>query len=67
MRPCASIGTLLGRALDRTHLQSLFDERQLVHDSRHASRVQRIREDVERADAHRLQPHRAETIGQEHD
>ena len=58
----AFLTTVLDMALDKTHLQSLLDERQLVHDSMDASRVQRIREDMERADARRLQPHYIESF-----
>jgi superfamily II DNA or RNA helicase len=58
----AFLTTVLDTALDKTHLQSLLDERQLVHDSMDASRVARIREDMERADARRLQPHYIESF-----
>jgi hydroxyacyl-ACP dehydratase HTD2-like protein with hotdog domain len=44
------------------HLQSLLEERALAHDAMDASRVQRIREDMERADARRLQPHYIESF-----
>ncbi|MBV5333700.1 hypothetical protein JZU57_00220, partial [bacterium] len=44
------------------HLQSLLEDRQLVHDSMDASAVQRIRADMERADARRLQPHYIESF-----
>jgi hypothetical protein len=49
-------------ALDHDHLQSLLEERALSHDAMDASRVQRIREDMERADARRLQPHYIESF-----
>jgi hypothetical protein len=49
-------------ALDRGHLQDLLEERALAHDAMDASRVQRIREDMERADARRLQPHYIESF-----
>jgi hypothetical protein len=42
---------------DRRHCQDLLEERALARDSMDASRVQRIREDMERAAARRLQPH----------
>ncbi len=58
----AFLTTVLETALDRNHLQNLLDERQLVHDSMDASAVQRIREDMERADARRLQPHYIESF-----
>ena len=58
----AYLTTILDSALDKSHLQSLLDDRQLVHDSMDASAVQRIRADMERADARRLQPHYIESF-----
>jgi hypothetical protein len=58
----AFLTTVLDTALDTNHLQSLLDDRQLVHDSMDASAVQRIRADMERADARRLQPHYIESF-----
>ncbi len=58
----AFLTTVLDAALDRGHLQSLLEERALAHDAMDASRVQRIREDMERADARRLQPHYIESF-----
>ncbi len=49
-------------ALDRAHLRDLLEERALAHDAMDASRVQRIREDMERAEARRLQPHYIESF-----
>jgi hypothetical protein len=49
-------------ALDRSQLQDLLEERALAHDSMDASRVHRIREDMERAEARRLQPHYIESF-----
>src|SRR4029079_3574692 len=43
-------------------LQDLLEDRALAHDSMDASRVHRIREDMERADARRLQPHYIESF-----
>ncbi len=43
--------------LDREHVRRLIEERALVHDALDVQAVQRIREDMERADARRLQPH----------
>jgi hypothetical protein len=48
---------VVDNALDRGQLQNLLDERALVRDAMDASRVQAIREDMERAEARRLQPH----------
>jgi SNF2 family DNA or RNA helicase len=58
----ARLTTVLDHALDRGQLQDLLEERALAHDSMDASRVNRIREDMERADARRLQPHYIESF-----
>ena len=58
----AFLTTVLDTTLDRGHLQDLIEERVLAHDAMDASRVQRIREDMERADARRLQPHYIESF-----
>ncbi len=58
----AFLTTVLDTALDRSHLQFLLEERALAHDAMDSSRVQRIREDMERADARRLQPHYIESF-----
>ena len=50
------------KALDRSQLQDLLEERALAHDSMDVSRVHRIREDMERAEARRLQPHYIESF-----
>ncbi|MFY9942156.1 MAG: DUF3883 domain-containing protein, partial [Desulfobacterales bacterium] len=42
---------------DRESLQDLIAEKALVHDAMDTSRVHRIREEMERAEAKRLQPH----------
>jgi hypothetical protein len=47
---------------DRSHLQDLLEERALAHDVMDASRVARVREDMERAEARRLQPHYIESF-----
>lgn len=49
-------------ALDRNQLRDLLEERALAHDAMDASRVHRIREDMERAEARRLQPHYIEAF-----
>src|SRR5207248_3273768 len=49
-------------ALDRGQLENLLEERALAHDAMDASRVRRIREDMERAEAKRLQPHYIESF-----
>jgi SNF2 family DNA or RNA helicase len=61
----AFLTTVMDTALDRGHLQELLDERVLAHDAMDSSKVQTIREDMERADARRLQPHYIESFFQE--
>jgi SNF2 family DNA or RNA helicase len=58
----AYLTTVLDVALDRRHLRDLLEERALDHTTMDASNVQRIREDMERADARRLQPHYIESF-----
>ena len=53
----ARLTTVLEHALDYSHIQDLLEERALVHDAMDLTRVQRVREDMERAEARRLQPH----------
>jgi SNF2 family DNA or RNA helicase len=43
--------------VDRPHLEGLIEDRALAHDAMDSSRVARIREEMERAEARRLQPH----------
>ena len=43
--------------LDKQRLQELLEERALARDSIDASKVQQLREGMERAEARRLQPH----------
>ena len=61
----ARLDTAVDQALDRSALQDLLEERQLVHDAMDATRVQRVREEMERADARRLQPHYVESFFRE--
>jgi len=49
-------------AFDRVQIQDLLEEKALAQDSMDASRVQRVREDMERAEARRLQPHYIESF-----
>lgn len=49
-------------AFDPGTIQSLLEEKVLVHDVMDSSRVRRIREDMERAEARRLQPHYIESF-----
>ncbi|PIP36626.1 MAG: RNA helicase [Desulfobacterales bacterium CG23_combo_of_CG06-09_8_20_14_all_52_9] len=53
----ARLNQIVDSALDRNRLRDLIEEHALAHDAMDASRVQEIREDMERADARRLQPH----------
>src|SRR5690606_7797280 len=43
--------------LDREHLKALIEERALAHEQMDTRRVRAIREEMERAEARRLQPH----------
>ncbi|WP_218082162.1 helicase-related protein [Anthocerotibacter panamensis] len=52
----------IANAVNRGHLQDLIEERALAHDAMDASRVFRIREEMERAEARRLQPHYVESF-----
>ncbi len=58
----ARLTQAIENAVDRPHLQDLLEERALAHDAMDASRVARIREDMERAEARRLQPHYIESF-----
>jgi len=53
----ARLNRAVADALDQEKLQNLLDEHALAHDAMDARRVYRIREDMERAEARRLQPH----------
>ncbi|MBC2710216.1 MAG: DUF3883 domain-containing protein [Desulfosarcina sp.] len=53
----ARLNEVVDIAMDRDKLRDLIEEHALAHDSMDASRVQEIREDMERAEARRLQPH----------
>jgi superfamily II DNA or RNA helicase len=58
----AKLTQAIADAVDRPHLQDLLEERALAHDVMDASRVARVREDMERAEARRLQPHYVESF-----
>lgn len=53
----ARLNKVVDTALDRNHLRQLLDERALARDSMDASQMRQIREEMERAEARRLQPH----------
>ena len=58
----ARLTQAVDHALDRGKLRNLLEERALAHDAMDASRVHGIREDMERAEARRLQPHYIESF-----
>lgn len=58
----ARLNQSISQAVDRSHLQDLLEEHALAHDAMDASRVARVREDMERAEARRLQPHYIESF-----
>jgi superfamily II DNA or RNA helicase len=58
----AMLDRVVENALDKRALEDLLDEHVLVHEVMDASRVRRIREDMERAEARRLQPHFIESF-----
>ena len=61
----ARLTTAVDHALDSGRLQDLLEERALAHDAMDASQVHRIREEMERAEARRLQPHYIESFFRE--
>ena len=58
----ARLNTAMDNTLERGKLQALLEERALAQDAMDARRVHRIREDMERAEARRLQPHYVESF-----
>ena len=58
----AKLTEAIANAVDTKQLQNLLEERALAHDVMDVSRVARIREDMERAAARRLQPHYIESF-----
>lgn len=64
-----SVKDMLNKVVDTTFdpekLKDLLDEQALVHDVMDVSKVQKIREDMERAEARRLQPHYIESFFKE--
>jgi SNF2 family DNA or RNA helicase len=58
----ARLTQAVANALDRGKIQGLLEERGLAHDIMDVSRVQRVREEMERAEARRLQPHYVESF-----
>jgi SNF2 family DNA or RNA helicase len=58
----AKLNRVVEHALDQTKIKDLLEERALAHDAMDATRVHHIREDMERAEARRLQPHYIESF-----
>jgi superfamily II DNA or RNA helicase len=58
----ARLGEVVANAFDQKKIRDLIEERALAHDAMDASRVYRIREEMERAEARRLQPHYVESF-----
>jgi superfamily II DNA or RNA helicase len=58
----ARLTRAIEHGVDRPHLQGLIEDRALAHDAMDTSRVARIREEMERAEARRLQPHYIESF-----
>jgi superfamily II DNA or RNA helicase len=58
----ARLTRMVENAVDQRRLQELIDERALAHDVMDSSRVARVREEMERAEARRLQPHYVESF-----
>ena len=58
----ARLSRAVERTVDRPRLEALIEERALAHDAMDSRRVARVREDMERAEARRLQPHYVESF-----
>jgi len=58
----AHLTQAITHAVDRAHLKGLIEERALAHDAMDSSRVARVYEEMERAEARRLQPHYIESF-----
>jgi len=58
----ARLTQVVAFAVDKQQLAQLLDEHALVHDVIDNTRVRKIREDMERAEARRLQPHYIESF-----
>lgn len=58
----ARLHQIVDNLTDRKHCQELLEERALARDSMDATEVRKIREDMERAEARRLQPHFIESF-----
>src|SRR5206468_552572 len=58
----ARLTKAIAHAVDREHIQDLVEQSALANDTMDASRVARVREEMERAEARRLQPHYIESF-----
>ncbi|MCS6883591.1 MAG: helicase-related protein [Oscillochloridaceae bacterium] len=58
----ARLTRAIAGAVDRQRLQELLEERALVHDAMDTRQVARVRAEMERAEARRLQPHYIESF-----
>jgi superfamily II DNA or RNA helicase len=58
----AYLTEIVDKVLDQDRIRELLDDHALVHDSMDVSRVFKIREAMERAEARRLQPHYIESF-----
>jgi superfamily II DNA or RNA helicase len=58
----ARLTRAIENGVDRPHLEGLIEDRALAQDVMDSSRVARIREEMERAEARRLQPHYIESF-----
>jgi superfamily II DNA or RNA helicase len=58
----ARLTEAIAHAVNRKQLEELLEDRALAHDAMDASRVRRVREEMERAEAKRLQPHYIESF-----
>lgn len=58
----ARLEQAIAGGVDRARLETLIEERALAHEVMDISRVARVREEMERAEARRLQPHYIESF-----
>jgi len=58
----AKLTQVMEKAFDTSRLQDLIEERVLIQDMMDATRVYRVREEMERAEARQLQPHYIESF-----
>ena len=58
----AHLDTVVGEAVDRDRLRGLMQRHALAEDTMDTSRLHAVREEMERADARRLQPHFIESF-----